>query len=257
MTPKRLVIAGATGRMGETLLRLLPHEKDFQLVGAVAQPAQGGVAGVALVPTLAQALSGGADVVIDFTHADVVQANAQACLDAKVAWVLGTTGLSGSQLERVKQVAQACAVVMAPNFSVGVNVMFRMAAQLAQALGPSYDAEIVETHHRHKRDAPSGTALRIAHEVAGARGQGHDVFRLAREGQVGERRTGEIGIQSLRGGDVAGEHTLFFYGDGERLELTHRATGRDGFAQGAYRAAKFALAKPPGLYDMADVLGLR
>ena len=146
---------------------------------------------------------------------------------------------------------------MSPNMSVGVNVMFKVAAQLARVLGESFDVEIVEAHHKVKKDAPSGTALRLAEDVAKALGRDASSFRMARQGQVGERTAEEIGIQTLRGGDVVGEHTVFFFGDGERLELTHRASSRDQFAQGALRAAAWVAGKPPGRYDMADVLDLK
>jgi 4-hydroxy-tetrahydrodipicolinate reductase len=141
--------------------------------------------------------------------------------------------------------------------SVGVNLVIKVAAQLAQVLGDSFDVEILETHHRMKKDAPSGTALRIAEEVAAALGRKASDLRLSREGQIGERPRPEIGVQTLRGGDVVGEHTIFFFGEGERVELTHRATSREQFARGALRAARWVIARSPGLYDMQDVLGLR
>ncbi len=253
----RLVIAGATGRMGQALIRLLPTEPEFKLVGAVARPAEGSVGNVPVVERLSDALAQGADVVIDFTHASAVEAHAEAVERTQTPWVLGTTGLSDAGQLAVERAATKIPVVMAPNLSVGVNLMFALAAQLSQALGAGYDAEIVETHHRMKRDAPSGTALRLAERIAQARRLPPQAIRLSREGQVGERPAAEVGVQSLRGGDVVGDHTVFFFGEGERIELTHRATSRDGFAKGAFRAARFVSGRKPGLYDMSDVLGLR
>jgi 4-hydroxy-tetrahydrodipicolinate reductase len=172
--------------------------------------------------------------------------------------VIGSTGFSADEKARIRQDAARIPVVLSPNMSVGVNVMFALVAQAARVLGDAYDVEIVEMHHGKKKDAPSGTAVRLA-EVA-AESLGRDPARdvvYARHGMIGERAPREIGVMSLRGGDVVGEHTVFFAGEGERLEVTHRATSRDQFARGALRAALWVKGRPPGLYDMHDVLGLR
>jgi 4-hydroxy-tetrahydrodipicolinate reductase len=196
-------------------------------------------------------------VVIDFTSADAAAAHAEACAATGAALVLGTTGVGAEAQAKIARAAASVPVVQAPNFSVGVNVMFQIAEQLAVALGDDFDAEIVETHHRSKKDAPSGTALKLAERIASATGRDSDNFRFERHGLVGERMAKEIGIQAVRGGDVVGDHTLFFFGQGERLELTHRATSRDQFASGALRAATWVVGRTPGLYDMGDVLGLK
>ena len=266
----RTVITGVSGRMGATLARLVrdsggahalagaTERPGSPLVGRDAGEAAGlGPLGVPVSGDLAALLArGGADVVVDFTSPEATAAHARLCAAARVPLVVGTTGLEGAHREALAAAARVVAVVAAPNMSVGVNVVLRAAAQLAQLLGEGYDVEVVEAHHRMKKDAPSGTALRLAEDVAAALGRTREDLVLAREGQVGARTPREIGVQSLRGGDVVGEHTVFFFGDGERVELTHRATSRDQFASGALRAARWAAGRAPGLYDMADVLGL-
>ena len=172
--------------------------------------------------------------------------------------MIGTTGLSEQARAEVGGRASEIPIVLAPNMSVGVNVLFRLVSQAARALGPGYEVEILEMHHRAKKDAPSGTALRLAEVAAGALGTDLDSAAVyARQGDTGARRPGSIGIQALRGGDVVGEHTVHFLADGERIELTHRATSRDNFARGAVRAARWVAGKPAGLYDMQDVLGFK
>jgi 4-hydroxy-tetrahydrodipicolinate reductase len=252
----KLVISGATGRMGSALLGRLSREEGFELVGLVAKPAGATLAGLPVREKLVDALASGADVVIDFSHASVAPVHAEVCAERRVALVLGSTGLSTQERERVDGAARKVPIVHAPNMSVAVNALFQVAGELARVLGSGYDIEVLEAHHRMKKDAPSGTALRLAEVLAQARGAVSS-FRMARTGQVGERTAGEIGIQALRGGDVVGDHTVYFYGDGERLEVTHRATSREGFAQGAFRAARFVHGRAPGLYDMRDVLGFR
>ena len=207
-------------------------------------------------PSLEAALEKGADVAIDFTAPAATQRHAQICAARKVALVAGTTGLSPQARTDVASRSREVPIVLAPNMSVGVNVLFRLVAEAARALGPSYEVEIVEAHHRAKKDAPSGTALRLAEIAADAldldRGS---AFVYERHGETGPRRPGTVGLVALRGGDVVGDHTVYFFADGERLELTHRATSRDNFARGAVRAARWVAGKPPGLYDMQDVLG--
>ena len=267
----RTVITGVTGRMGSTLVRLVKESPTFELVGACDRKGAGlplldaglaarlGPLAAPLSDDLAKVLEGARpQVVIDFTSPQASVAHAQACAAAGVALVVGSTGFEAAQRAELAACARRIPMVVAPNMSVGVNVVIRMAAQLAQLLGEGYDVEVLEAHHRMKKDAPSGTALKLAEEVAAALGRGAESLRFARHGQVGERPRPEIGVQALRGGDVVGDHTVFFFGEGERIELTHRATSRDQFAAGAIRAAQWvAKQKKPGLYDMRDVLGLR
>ena len=201
---------------------------------------------------------GVADLWIDFTVPAATMANVKAAVAAGVAMVIGTTGLSAADKEQIAAAAKIIPIVFAPNFSVGVNVMLKLVADAARTLGPAYDIEIVETHHRAKRDAPSGTALRLAEAVAEASGRDlATTARFDRHGDIGPRSDAEIGIQTLRGGDVAGDHTVHFLGQGDRIEITHRASSRDTLANGAVRAALWLAGKPTGLFDMRDVLGLK
>lgn len=248
--------------MGATLVRLLAAAPGLELVGGTARVGSA-VLGQRLgagrvVDSLERALTEGrAEVVVDFTGPAASLLHAQTCAVKGVPLVIGSTGFDAVQRAELAQVAQRIPLVVAPNMSVGVNLVFQTAAHLARVLGAGFDVEIVETHHRMKKDAPSGTALKLAEEVARATGRSEANYCLAREGQTGVRPSAEIGIQSLRGGDVVGEHTVLFFGEGERVELTHRATSRDPFAAGALRAAAWLIGRAPGLYDMQDVLGLR
>jgi 4-hydroxy-tetrahydrodipicolinate reductase len=265
-----VVVTGVLGRMGKTLLRMVHEQQDMKVVGGterkgssaigsdVGEGAQLGALGVLVADDLGRAIEGGeARLVIDFTSAAASLEHARICAERGVPLVVGSTGFSSDAKAELARSAQRIPVVMSPNMSVGVNLVIKMAAQLAQVLGDSFDVEILETHHRMKKDAPSGTALRIAEEVATALGRKASDLRLSREGQIGERPRPEIGVQTLRGGDVVGDHTIFFLGEGERVELTHRATSREQFARGALRAARWVVGRPPGLYDMQDVLGFR
>lgn len=201
---------------------------------------------------------GAADVWIDFTVPAATIANVKAAATVGTAMVIGTTGLSAADKAEIATAAKTIPVVLAPNMSMGVNVMLKLVAEAARTLGAAYDIEIVETHHRAKRDAPSGTALRLAEAVAEASGRDlAATARYERHGDIGPRTSAEIGIQTLRGGDVVGDHTVFFLGQGDRIEITHRASSRDTFAHGAVRAALWLSGKPAGLFDMHDVLGLR
>jgi 4-hydroxy-tetrahydrodipicolinate reductase len=196
--------------------------------------------------------------VIDFTLPEASVAHARLCAERGVAIVIGSTGLGAEAKAEIDVAAKKIPVILSPNMSVGVNVLFELVRQAARKLGPGFDVEIVELHHKHKRDAPSGTAIRLAEVAAEELGRSPDeAFRFAREGITGERPPWQIGVQALRGGDVIGEHTVLFVGEGERLELVHRATTRVQFATGAVRAAAWVAGKPAGRYDMADVLGLR
>ncbi len=199
-----------------------------------------------------------ADAVIDFSHRSATASVAALCATHGKPGVVGTTGQDDAARDAIARAAQTVPIVFSPNFSVGVNTLFALAARAAAVLGGEFDLEVVEMHHRMKKDAPSGTARRLLEILAEARGLDprRDV-RHGREGLGGERPRQEIGMHTLRGGDVVGDHTVIFAGSGERIELTHRASSRDTFARGALRAAAWALAQPPGLYDMQDVLGLR
>lgn len=266
----RTVITGVTGRMGSTLLRLARGTPGMSVVGATARRGSAAVGqdaavaarlseplGLTVVDDLGRAIEAGAQVVIDFTSAEASVEHARLCALRGVAMVIGSTGFSPQARAEVASAARSIPVVLAPNTSVGVNVVIQMAAELARVLGEGFDVEVLETHHRMKKDAPSGTALRLAEVLAQALGRTNEDLVFARKGQTGARSSQEIGVQALRGGDVVGEHTVYFFGEGERVELTHRATSRDQFAKGALRAANWVVAQRPGLYDMADVLGLK
>ncbi len=268
MTPIRTVITGVSGRMGALLVRLVRDTPEFLLHGGTDKPTNVtigldvGLAAhlapleVSTVDSLEQALSR-AHVVIDFTTPEASMQHARLCAEAKVPLVVGSTGFSAEARAQMVEAAKSIPLVMSPNMSVGVNLVIELAAMLARRLGDGFDVEVLEAHHRLKKDAPSGTAMRLAEELAKALGREHDDICTSRTGQMGERPRAEIGVQSLRGGDVVGEHTVFFYGDGERIELTHRATSREQFGRGALRAAKWCIGKKPGLYDMVDVLGAK
>jgi 4-hydroxy-tetrahydrodipicolinate reductase len=231
---------------------------DHPLIGQdVGQVVGLGETGIGLAGTLEKVHEAG-DVVIDFTSPEATIDNVRTAATHGLSMVIGTTGIAGQALEELKGLCRDIRCVMAPNMSVGVNVMFRIAAEMARILGSDYDMEILEVHHRMKKDAPSGTAMRLAQVVADAVGRKlEDVAVYERKGIIGERDKSEIGIQTWRAGDITGEHTLMFGGIGERLELIHRAHNRDNFARGAVRAAAWVVRQPVGLYDMQDVLGLR
>jgi 4-hydroxy-tetrahydrodipicolinate reductase len=264
-TPTKVVVTGVSGRMGSLLVRMVRDTEGFELVGGTEKPGSAAIGldvGLAAhlgpleletVDALEKALPG-ADVVIDFTTPEASVAHAKACAAAKVPLVVGSTGFSPEAKAAMAAAAEEVAVVMAPNMSVGVNLVIEVARELARRLGDDFDIEVLETHHRMKKDAPSGTALRLAEEIAAAVGRPTDVIRTERSGQVGERPRRDIGVQALRGGDVVGEHTVFFFGDGERIELSHRATSREQYGRGALRAAKWVVGQPAGLYDMTHVL---
>jgi 4-hydroxy-tetrahydrodipicolinate reductase len=263
----KVVVTGAAGRMGTQIARLVHATAGMGISGAVERPGAAvgqdagvlaglGPLGVPVVDDLARALPG-ADVVVDFTSHEASARHAELCAERGVPLVVGSTGFTPEAKARVAAAARRIPVVLSPNMSVGVNVLFELVRQAAQVLGDAYDVEIVELHHKKKRDAPSGTAVRLGEVAAEALGRDpKDALAFARHGIVGERPPWQIGVQTLRGGDVVGEHTVFFCGEGERLELTHRATSREQFARGAVRAAAWIVGKPAGLHDMAAVLGL-
>ncbi len=256
----RVCVLGPSGRMGRAVLDAAAGRRDVSITAAIdragaavlgTQVAPGITAGADLAAGLAAA-----DVYIDFTSPDATRAAAEAALARKTPAVIGTTGLGESHERALAALAAVAPIVVAANFSLGVNLVLGLVRQAAKVLGPEWDAEVVETHHRAKRDAPSGTALAIARAIAAGHGVDYDaVKRHARDGDVGARPRGEIGVASVRGGDVIGEHVAYFFGGAERIEIAHRATSRTIFAAGALRAAAWVVGKPPGRYDMLDVLG--
>ena len=255
MSAVRVVVAGARGRMGQALIEAAGQTPGVELGAAI--DLEGGVAGGVTIGTDAKAALADAHVLIDFTRPAGALAHVAACIQAGRGIVIGTTGFEPEQLAVIREAARRIPIVLAPNMSIGVNVMLRLVETAARALGPDYDIEVFEIHHKRKVDAPSGTALKLG-EVA-ARGRDTTLDRdavYARHGVTGERRAGSIGFSVARGGDVVGDHTVYFAGTGERIELTHRSSSRATYAQGAMRAAQFVAGKPPGLYDMGDVLGL-
>jgi len=268
MSAVRVAVAGAGGRMGRALLDAATSTEGIVLAAAIDMAGSRCVGrdagdlcaaahGLVVDVDVATALRG-SQVLIDFTRPEGTLGHVRACRDAKRAMVIGTTGFAPAGLDEIRAAARDIAIVMAPNMSIGVNVMLRLVETAARALGPDYDTEVFEIHHKLKVDAPSGTALKLGEVAAKARGASLEkdgVF--ARHGATGERKGGSIGFSVARGGDIVGDHTVFFAGPGERLEITHRAASRATYAQGAMRAAKFVAGKPPGLYDMNDVLGLK
>jgi 4-hydroxy-tetrahydrodipicolinate reductase len=267
-TPVRIIIAGAAGRMGRTLVGASRELQDVRLAGALDAPGNacvgqdaGMLAGVGeigiRVGDSLEAIGGDFDVLIDFTLADASTENIHICRAAGKRAVVGTTGFSVAQRARIAEDAEHIAVVLAPNMSVGVNLCFKLLDMAARALGDEVDVEIIEAHHRHKVDAPSGTAVRMGEIVAQALGRDlADCAVYGREGRTGERDPMTIGFETVRAGDIVGEHTVMFAGQGERVEITHRASSRSNFAHGALRAARWIMGKDAGLYDMQDVLGL-
>lgn len=254
-----VIINGAGGRMGQTLVRLAQEDPELQLAGVVepSRPLSGlsCVAGTTLEDVLAK--TGKQVVVVDFSAPEASVHLAQVAREAGCPAVIGTTGLSAEQQQALRQAAMDVPLFFAPNMSVGVNALLAILPQLVAKLGPAYDLEIMEIHHHNKKDAPSGTALKLGECIAGARGWTlADKGRMCREGIIGARPADEIGVQTLRGGDVVGDHTVYFFGPGERIEVTHRAHSRETFASGALRAAKWLAGQKPGrLYAMADMLG--
>ena len=259
----RVAINGAAGRMGRELVLLAHEDEELELVAAIEAAGSpsigtdaGAVAGAGeLGIAVTDVLAAGADVLIDFSTPDGTAACLDACRKSGTAMVIGTTGCSAEQRDALTAASADIPILIAPNMSVGTNVVFSVAAELARLLGPEYDIEIVEAHHRFKKDAPSGTALRIAEGIAEATGRDieKDVVYGRGPGD-GPRKDGQIGIHAIRGGDVVGEHTITFATLGERVELKHVAQSRQIFARGALRAAKWLADRGPGLYSMADVL---
>lgn len=261
----RIAIAGANGRMGRMLVEAVLQSPDMQLTVALARPGSAAIGddaagflgrpcGVTITDDL-EALQD-ADYFIDFTRPEATLVYLGACLRHNVKCVIGTTGFSAEGQQAIRAAAQQLGIVFAPNMSVGVNVTLKLLDVAARLLNSGYDAEVFEAHHRHKVDAPSGTALAMGETVARAWGRDLDTIAdWARHGETGERQDGHIGFSVVRGGDIVGDHTVFFCGTGERIELTHRSSSRATYAQGSLRAVRFLAHKDNGLFDMQDVLG--
>lgn len=265
----RIAVAGAAGRMGRALLEAAAAHPTLVLGAALEQPASplvgqdvatlasGLIPGVTVRGSLDE-VGGDFDVLVDFTRPQATVAHAQWCAAHGRRLVIGTTGLDAEQERAVRTAASDTAIVMAPNMSVGVNVCLKLLDVAARAFGDDVDVEVIEAHHRHKVDAPSGTALGMGRVLAAALGRDLDTDGVfVRQGQTGARERRSIGFATVRGGDIVGEHTVLFAGEGERVEITHRASSRGNFAHGALRAASWISARERGLYDMQDVLGLR
>ncbi len=265
----KVSVAGALGRMGSRIVSLSLEDPAIRLSGAFERGEQEGIGkdtgsilgmgtlGVILSKSIQDTIED-TDVIIDFTTVESSLENVRVCSKHKKSIVIGTTGFNDSQIDEVRNLGRDIPMVLAPNMSVGVNLLLKVLKDVASILGDDYDIEIIEAHHRLKKDAPSGTAMKMAQVVAEAVQRDlHEVAIYSRKGLIGERAKKEIGIQTIRAGDIVGEHTVIFGGLGERIEITHKASSRDTFARGALRAALWIKDKPPGLYDMQGVLGLK
>ncbi|WP_114637594.1 4-hydroxy-tetrahydrodipicolinate reductase [Polynucleobacter necessarius] len=272
----KIAIAGATGRMGKMLIEAVLNSTDAQLVGALEHSScsqlgedagafLGKKTGVLISSDVAQVLNN-SEFLIDFTRPEGTMSHLAVAEKMGTKTIIGTTGLSPDQMNSLKNASAKLAIVFAPNMSVGVNVTFKLLEIAAKMLNQGYDIEIIEAHHKHKVDAPSGTALKMGEVIADALGEklddvavyareGHTGY--AREGHTGERKEGSIGFATIRGGDIVGDHTVLFAGDGERIEISHKSSSRQSYAQGSLRAARFLQNQSNGLFDMQDVLGLR
>lgn len=260
----RIAIAGANGRMGRMLIDAVLESDDMTLAAALVRPGSphvgedagafaGHNTGVSITDDL-KALQD-ADCLIDFTLPEAMPAHLQACLDHGTRYIVGTTGLSDEQKQSIQRAGQEIAIVFAPNMSMGVNVTLRLIEVAARLLAHGFDAEVFEAHHRHKVDAPSGTAIAMGEAVANAWGQDlDDIADWSRHGHTGPRKTGNIGFSVVRGGDIVGDHTVYFCGPGERIEITHRSSNRATYAQGSLQAARYLARKEFGVFDMQDVL---
>ena len=267
-TVHRVCVAGASGRMGRMLIEAIAHADDFQLSGALDVPGcpavgldpaafLGRKSGVVISADLVTGLSQ-AQALIDFTRPEGTLTHLAVCRSLGVNAVIGTTGFSDEQKQQIADIANDIAIVMAPNMSVGVNVTLKLLEMAAKALNTGYDIEIIEAHHRHKVDAPSGTALKMGEVIAGALGRDlKECAVFAREGVTGEREPSSIGFATIRGGDIVGDHTVLFAGTGERIEISHKSCSRVSYAEGSVRAVRFLHGRKSGLFDMADVLNLK
>lgn len=265
----KVLVMGIAGRMGSRIGAICSENKDIKIVGGIEKKGHHAVGkdiglvigigelGLKVTDSLNDIISN-CDVVIDFTHRESTIETVRVAQTAKKAMVIGTTGLSTEDMDIIKQASSSIPILQAPNMSVGVNLLLRVLKDIAYVLGDDYDVEIVELHHRMKKDAPSGTALKMAQVISESLGRNLDeVAVYARKGIIGERTKKEIGIQTVRAGDIVGEHTVYFGGLGERIEITHKASSRDTFARGAVRAALWIVNQGAGLYDMGDALGLK
>jgi len=262
-----IAIAGSSGRMGRTLIEVISQAPDMRLSAALDRAGSpfmgkdaGELIGAACGTPITDSLESlvGAHALIDFTRPEGTLAHIAFCRAKKINLVIGTTGFTPEQKQHIVEASRDIGIVFAPNMSVGVNIVFKLLEQAARVLNDGYDIEIIEAHHRHKVDAPSGTALRLGEVVAAATGRNlADCAIYGREGVTGERNPATIGFSTIRGGDIVGDHTVLFAGIGERIEISHKASSRATFAMGALRAARFLAGKSSGLYDMQDVLSLR
>lgn len=262
----KIAVNGACGRMGARIAALVFEDPELELIAALERQGHlslgkdaGAVAGCGETGIkIATVLNAHADVLIDFSSPESTVAIAEVCAKKGIALVVGTTGLNPQQHEKIQQFSGKIPCLVSPNMSVGVNVMFNLVAQVSKMAGKEFDIEIIETHHRFKKDSPSGTALRLAEKICEAtdRKMDKDIV-YGRSGIAGERPMNQIGIHAVRSGDVIGDHTVVFGSLGERIEITHKAHTRDTFARGAIRAAKFIAQKPPGMYSMSDVLQIQ
>ncbi|MCX7723618.1 MAG: 4-hydroxy-tetrahydrodipicolinate reductase [Thermodesulfovibrio sp.] len=265
----KTTVCGAAGRMGSRIIALSKEYPELKIIGAIEaknNPKVGTDAGlvagigqldVKIDDNLENVISG-TDVVVNFTYPEATLEHLEIVKKFKKAMVIGTTGFNSEQLSIIQKASEEIPIVLSPNMSIGVNLLFKILKDVAKVLGDDYDIEIVEAHHRMKKDAPSGTALKMAKVIAEALNRNLDeVAVYARKGIIGERTKKEIGIQTIRAGDIVGEHTVIFGGLGERIEITHKASSRDTFARGALKAVIWLYGKPAGLYDMGDVLGIK
>ena len=263
-----VIVCGGCGKMGSAVARLVQQNEDMKLVGVIESPSHPGIGkdwGMSvglgetkiIVKDNLEEIIQNADQIVEFTNPRISLKHLEIVSKHKKTIIIGTTGFSSEEIKEINKLAQDIPFLLSPNMSLGVNLLFKLAAETAAALGDDYDIEIVEAHHRFKKDAPSGTAKKLAQEIAKAKGVNLDeVVIYGREGLIGERKRGEIGIHSIRSGDITGEHTIMFTALGERLELTHKAHSRDTFAYGTIQAIKFMEGKPPGFYEMKDVLNI-
>ncbi len=263
----KVIVLGAAGKMGSNILKLVDDDSELELIGAVERAdcpfigedasRFGGTRGVKITGSLAE-IADKDTVIIDFTHIDATRENIKIASEKSSPMVIGTTGWSMEEVKNIEELAKkSFPCLLSPNMSLGVNVLFKLVYEAAKLLTDEYNVEIIEIHHRMKKDAPSGTAVKLGQVVAEAFDWNYDeVAVYERKGIIGERKKKEIGIQTLRAGDVVGEHTVIFGGMGERIELTHKAHSRENFARGAIRAAKWIYNKPNGFYNMKDVLGI-
>ncbi len=261
----KLIVVGAAGRMGRRLISLAAGADEFDIIGAVEKDGHsemgkdaGLLAGAGPIEVkLSSSYPGGGDVVIDFSLPQAAEATVGYCAENAAALVIGTTGLSAGQRQKIEKAGEKIALIYGTNMSVGMNVLFNLVGKTATMLGDEYDIEIVEQHHRFKKDAPSGSALTLAENICRATGAKYpDCLDLGRSGREAARQKGSIGIHAVRAGDIVGRHEVIFSTSGETVVLAHSAHSRDGFARGALRAAAWLIGKKPGLYSMADVLGI-